>query len=203
MTAWWKRLRDELDRRNWSVVEFERRTGIDKSKLYKYVTGEVSQPRGDSFALMSEALEVNETWLRTGRGIRTTCLPILGAVRAGEEWSRRTDQDRTVAFELEHDDYLALEVEGTSMAPAFRNGDIVICSLAWGRTLMEMGTEFWPRVECAVQLWDGRGLLKYVVGGSRSGLFTLRSYNPDFDDLVDVEVDWIAPVVWIKRGLSR
>jgi len=203
MTTWWKRLRDELDRRGWSVVEFERRTGIDKSKLYKYVTGEVSQPRGDAFELMSLALEVNETWLRTGRGMRSAHLPLFGKVGAGECWTQIECKEKTVSFELEHDEYIALQVSGSSMAPVFRNGDIVLCSLAWGRQLMKKAPNPWPRMECAVKLTAKEGVLKYVVPGSKAGVYTLRSYNPDYPDLIDVEVEWIAPVVWIKRTLRR
>ena len=202
MDRWWKRIRDELNRKGWSVVEFERRTGIDRGRLYKYVTGEVDQPRGDAFSRMSTALGVNEWWLRTGQGARSNRLPILGTVEAGETWTAHGagGERNFVDFDLDAEDYVALEVSGTSMSPAYRNGDVVIC--AKRPNLAVLANEFngIKRMDCAVQTVEGIGYLKIVMPGKRPGLFTLRSYNPDFADIEDVQLEWLAPVVWIKRS---
>ncbi len=205
MYPWWKRIRDELDRKGWSVVEFERRTGIDRGRLYKYVTGEVDQPRGDAFSRMSEALGVNEWWLRTGQGARSNRLPVVGIVSSGEIWKPidREDQDiKFIDFDLGDVDHIAIEVSGSSMAPAYRRGDVVICSR---RLLTQVDANapfpFARWTDCAVRTLDGTGYLKYVVPGRQTGRFTLRSYNPDHPDLEDVQLHWLAPVVWIKRSL--
>lgn len=201
MDRWWKRIRDGLDRKGWSVVEFERRTGIDRGRLYKYVTGEVDQPRGDAFARMSAALGVNEWWLRTGQGARSNHLPILGVIETGEAWTAETDdaERRYVDFDLEAEDYVALEVAGTSMAPAYRSGDLVICARKPAAAVGSAASNG-RRLDCAVQVSGGPGYLKIVIAGKKPGLFTLRSYNPDCPDIVDVPLEWLAPVVWIKRS---
>lgn len=196
MDRWWKRVRDELNRKGWSVVEFERRTGIDRGRLYKYVTGEVDQPRGDAFARMSQAMGVNEWWLRTGQGARSNQLPLTGTVGPGEMWQPYTgsEPDRThVDFDLGGEDHFAFTILGSSMAPAYRNGDIVLC--------VKCNPDFsgGKRVDCAVRTRDGIGYLKSVTQGKRAGLYTLRSYNSDFPDLDDVQLEWLAPVVWIRR----
>ena len=203
MHSWWKRVRDELDRKGWSVVEFERRTGIDKGRLYKYVTGEVVQPRGDAFARMSDALGVNEWWLRTGGGARSSRLPVIGRMSAGEEWVAATDggsESQFVDFDLGSDDFFAIEVRGSSMAPAYRNGDMVICARRHTVDTRSVDPTIFRRRDCAVKAVDGSGYLKYVLPGRQDGLFTLRSYNPDFPDIENIPLQWIAPVVWIRRS---
>lgn len=204
MVAWWKRVRDELGRKGWSVVEFERRTGIDRGKLYKYVTGEVAQPRGDGFARMSTALGVNEWWLRTGEGVRSCRLPVIGQLSAGEEWlplGTESGNGRYIDFDLDQEEYFAIEVRGASMSPAYRDGDMVICArryeTAGGRAV---DSALYRRRDCAVCTQDGLGYLKYVIPGKQDGLFTLRSYNPDYPDLENIPLRWIAPVIWIRRG---
>ncbi len=204
MHAWWKRVRDELDRKGWSVVEFERRTGIDKGRLYKYVTGEVMQPRGDAFARMSQALGVNEWWLRTGDGARSSRLPVIGRLSGGEEWLPLADtmvDGHYVDFDLMRAEYFAIEVVGSAMAPAYRDGDMVICSRHQAVELSGIDTPNARRRDCVVQTVSGQGYLKSVMLGRGNGLFTLRSYNPDFPDIEDVDLAWIAPVMWIRRGL--
>ena len=203
MQSWWKRVRDELDRKGWSVVEFERRTGIDKGRLYKYVTGEVVQPRGDAFARMSQALGVNEWWLRTGEGARSSRLPLIGVLSAGEAWEAIPEggqEARYVDFEL-NGDVFAIEVRGSSMSPAYRDGDVVICA----RRLKVDQRPFDPtsirRRDCAVKTTAGHYYLKYVLPGRGDNTFTLRSYNPDNPDIENVSLEWIAPVAWVRRQL--
>lgn len=203
MHSWWKRVRDELDRKGWSVVEFERRTGIDKGRLYKYVTGEVVQPRGDAFARMSLALGVNEWWLRTGEGARSSRLPVIGRLSAGEQWvalGEGPQENKYVDFDLGSDDFFAIEVVGASMSPAYRNGDMVICARKHTVDPRSTDPAIFRRRDCAVKTVEGAGYLKYVLPGARDGVFTLRSYNPDFSDIENVPLLWIAPVVWIRRG---
>ncbi|MBI1207020.1 MAG: helix-turn-helix domain-containing protein [Azospirillum sp.] len=203
MDSWWKRIRIELDRKKWSVVEFERRTGIDRGRLYKYVTGEVEQPRGDAFTRMAKALDVSEWWLRTGEGTRSVRLAVIGQISAGEQWVPLpvgAEGERLIDFDLGSDESIVLEVLGTSMAPAYRNGDLVVCSRKYHNHIDQVDPSQFSRIDCAVMTTDGRGFLKFVVAGRTPGIFTLRSYNPDFQDIEDVELQWIAPVVWIRRS---
>ena len=203
MHSWWKRVRDELDRKGWSVVEFEKRTEIDKGRLYKYVTGEVVQPRGDAFARMSKAFGVNEWWLRTGEGARSSRLQVIGRLSSGEEWCalpESVSESKFIDFDLGREDFLAIEVHGASMSPAYRDGDVVICSRRQIAGVRNSDPALFRRRDCAVKTVDGAGYLKYVIPGRSDGLFTLRSYNPDYPDIEDIHLQWIAPVVWIRRS---
>ena len=202
MQSWWKRVRDELDRKGWSVVEFERRTGIDKGRLYKYVTGEVVQPRGDAFARMSQALGVTEWWLRTGEGARSSRLAVGGVLSAGESWEAIPEggpEAKYIDFELTGDAF-AIEVRGSSMSPAYRDGDVVICARKLRVDHRGFDVSTVRRRDCAVRTASGEHYLKYVIPGRGDNLFTLRSYNPDYPDIENVGVEWVAPVAWIRRN---
>jgi len=203
MSSWWKRVREELDRRGWSIVEFERRTGIDRGRLYKYVTGEVCQPRGDAFVRMATALEVEEWWLRSGEGFRSRKIPIIGRVLAGESWETTPDPAAVSGhFDLDPPpgDVVALQVVGASMVPVYRDGDLIICHRKYQTNLAALDLSRLHRVDCAVKVAGGKGYIKFLVPGATRGLFTLRSYNPDYPDLPNVELEWIAPVVWVRRN---
>lgn len=49
-----------------------------------------------------------------------------------------------------------------------------------------------------VRLADGRTMVKKVGRGSRPGLYTLISYNPDDEDIEDVEIEWVAPFTLVR-----
>lgn len=199
MNTWWKRVRDELDRKGWTVLELERRTGIDKGRLHKYVTGEVAQPRGDAFARMSNALGVNEWWLRTGEGVHSSRLPIIGCLSAGEQWIPFAENEagtRFIDFDIGPGVYFAIEVSGTSMSPVYRDGDTIICL----RDVRMPDPALLRRRDCAVKTKDGDGYFKCVIPGRSEGFFTLRSYNPDYPDIENVALEWVAPVAWIRRA---
>ena len=68
MTTWAKRLNDTLKKSGWSKAELARRSGVGYDSLNKYLSGKVSQPRGDSLPRLAQTLGVNVLWLREGVG---------------------------------------------------------------------------------------------------------------------------------------
>ena len=105
-----------------------------------------------------------------------------------------------IDFDLGREDFFAIEVQGASMSPAYRDGDIVICSRRQISDLRNVDPAQFRRRDCAVKTADGRGFLKNVIPGRSEGVFTLRSYNPDYPDIENAALQWIAPVVWIRRN---
>ena len=56
-------------------------------------------------------------------------IQITGYVGAGEKFTPIADGALdTITFDLEADEIIAVQVRGDSMSPAYRNGDILICS---------------------------------------------------------------------------
>ena len=68
METWAKRLNDSLKQSGWSNAELARRSGLGYDSLNKYLSGKVSQPRGDSLPRLAETLGINALWLRDGAG---------------------------------------------------------------------------------------------------------------------------------------
>jgi len=66
MAPWAKRLNTALKKSGWSKAELARRSGVGYDNLNKYLSGKVSQPRGDSLPRLAGALGIDSTWLRDG-----------------------------------------------------------------------------------------------------------------------------------------
>ena len=84
----------------------------------------------------------------------------------------------------------AVLVKGDSMYPWLRDGDAVLYG---DKTSYPHGRE------CVVKLKDGRAFIKQVERG-RPGRFNLISYNAP--PILDAEIEWAAPVLWIRRRNS-
>lgn len=91
---------------------------------------------------------------------------------------------------------IALEVRGESMLPKYEPGDVVYIQRQHEGILPSYIGQY-----CAIRLWSGETYIKRLAYGSREGLFTLQSLNAA--DLVDVEVEWATPVLFIMPFVSR
>ena len=124
-------------------------------------------------------------------------IPAVGYVGAGEVIFALDDHARGAGIEEieapggvgEH--AFAVVVRGNSMAPRFKDGEY----LGYSRDEGLDPTRCYGR-ECVVETRDGRKLVKILERGSRPGVFTLVSVNSSVPIEQDVELDWIAPVVW-------
>jgi hypothetical protein len=83
-------------------------------------------------------------------------------------------------------------VRGSSGAPAFDDGDTVF----WG-ALTPPPTDP-PRKPVIAKVKDGALMLKKILPGTMPGRFHLVSINPATAALLDVELEGIARIGWIK-----
>lgn len=91
---------------------------------------------------------------------------------------------------------IALVVDGSSMLPKYRDGDIIYVQRTHDGVLDDYIGE-----DCAVRLATGETYVKQLARGSAPNLFTLRSLNaPDMDD---VELEWATPVLFIMPARAR
>jgi transcriptional regulator with XRE-family HTH domain len=198
MKGWHERLRAALERKGWSQAELARRSGVGIEKIRKYHQGKVDQPRGDVIGRLADALGIEELWLRDGRGPEMSTVPLVGYVGAGESFYPVDDLAQGsaldgVELELDGADPIAIEVRGTSMMPVYRPGDRLLCSRHRG-----VDIEACIGKDCIVRLTSGEGYIKKLARGSRSGTYTLLSYNAD--PIYDVTLEWCAPVLWVRRA---
>lgn len=198
MEAWHDRLYAAWKRTGWSKVELGRRSGIAGESIYKYLKGEVKQPRGDTFHRLADALGVHYTWLRNGVGAEFGRVPVVGYLGADQAYHHFGDLDqgagrRDVDFSIEGADPVAVEVRTASMRPVYRPGDYLVCS----RVDATDEGKFLGR-ECVVKLKSSEGYVKKVIRGRQPGRYTLVAYG--VEEIPDVELEWAAPIVWIKRA---
>lgn len=85
---------------------------------------------------------------------------------------------------------VGVRVRGDSMYPVYSEGDLLF--YAEQRNPAELIGR-----ECVVRLADGRLFIKIIRRGATPGRYSLHAHNaPPLDD---VEIDWAAPVQWIRR----
>jgi len=77
------------------------------------------------------------------------------------------------------------------MHPAYEEGSVIFYS-------KHLPAQDLINRRAIVQLKDGRIFIKVLRRGSEPDLWTLQSLNPLYSDIEDQEVDWAAPIDWIK-----
>lgn len=84
---------------------------------------------------------------------------------------------------------VAVEVEGTSMAPTYEPGAV----LFYSRDTMGVPTEAIGRI-CVCEDDTGKAWVKQIKIGSEEGTFSLISVNPEADNMHGIRLRWAAPV---------
>lgn len=196
--SWNQRAKTVLRQRGWKIAELAKRAGVDLEALYKQLRG-VDQPRGDTLKKIAAALGVSLVWLRDGEGAAVTEIPVVGFMSAGESFTPFDDFPKGGGHDMVALDFgtysIAIEIRGSSMLPVYRPGDRIMCDKLEGEAMSRAVNR-----DCAVLTATGEGYIKRVQKGSRRGLYTLRSYNPDFADIPDQALAWAAPIAWVRRG---
>ncbi len=136
------RLLKAMDLRGLKQVDLCERTGIGKSSISTYLSGEY-EPKQRNLFKIAEALQVNVAWLmgkedvpmegpmETGHSIdnllpiKRRKVPLLGDIAAGEPiWAQESHEDYVLADGDVPCDF-ALKVKGDSMEPLLLDGDVV------------------------------------------------------------------------------
>ena len=133
-----------------------------------------------------------------GRATRRGNIPVIGLAQAGSEgffddggfpvgasWKEVTFPD------IGDDNAYALEVSGDSMAPMYRENDIIIVS---------PNADIRRRDRVVVKTRSGEVMAKILVRKTANRI-ELASLNPDYEDRsLDVrDVAWIARIIWASQ----
>lgn len=133
-----ERLRTAMELRGMRQAELAKRTGIGKSSICTYLSGDYA-PKPDNVYRLAEALRVEPGWLM-GRDVPMEARPLphpellsvrrrrirmLGDVAAGEPIYADEQADNYVGVDGELECDFALRVKGDSMSPRLLDGDIV------------------------------------------------------------------------------
>ena len=134
MSTFQQRLRKAMFMKGIRQAEIAERSGIDKSKISRYVGGK-NMPSGDTLIKLAAALGVDAAWL-SGEAPDvdpyelipppTNEVKILGSVAAGIPITAQEDVIGVVCSDIQKPGMFALKIKGDSMSPRIMDGDIVL-----------------------------------------------------------------------------
>lgn len=201
---WFKnRLRDL----NKTQVQLARHAGMEPSRLSE-ILGSRREVKIDEAAAFAEFLDVSiDTLLnKLGSGYKPparSVIPVVGYVGAGEMVLAFDDHAlgngiREIEAPPGAEGSFAVEVVGHSMHPRFKSGDCIVYDREAGLDVSNC-----YGLECVVETRDGQKLIKLVEQGSRRGTLTLVSINSAFPIMMNVPVEWVAPITWVRPSRTR
>lgn len=175
--------------------------GIDAARITEILNNKrrVSYDEAVDIAEFLET-DLDEIVARLGKTYTSPArkrIPAVGYVGAGEvifamdDHERGAGLDEIEALPGEPEGGFAVVVRGNSMAPRFKDGEYLGYSRSRG-----LDPDRCVGVECVVQTRDGRKLVKVLERGRKRGTFNLVSVNDSVPTERDVELEWVAPVVW-------
>lgn len=199
------RIKYLMQEMNFRQVDFARKIDIDTSNLSKYLNGRL--PISDSLInKLVVNLGVSKQWLEEGSDIPfPKALPTTTvnaeAIQIPQQGTPVYDIDVTAGMmpraSMFADDQIVgwvnlpdvkqagcriVKVSGDSMSPVIKNGDYIAV-----RELTNLQHIFWGQIY--VVLLDDYRMLKYVRRNEDPTLVTLRSANPEYDDMEIARAD--------------
>ena len=192
-SKWRERLNDLIKQRGIGRKPLSRQAGLSE-KVVEQVLTVTANPGVETLAAIAKALGVSIGYLYDGECALAQRVNIIGAVTAGDGWTIYDDGLDEIEMSVPGGAPVGLEVVGDSMAPVYRDGDILI-----GGKKTSHFTDL-LRHDCIIQTTSGQRVVKYLSRGRIRGRFTLRSYNPAHEDIEDAELEWAAPIAWVCRG---
>lgn len=189
-----KKLRIERGFR--SAAEAAREMGVSIPTYSAHENGTTPPPR-DEVIRYAEFYRTTTDFILTGKGRprRGSRIPVVGYVGLGglvvpfDAYERGDGLDHIdVPFDL-LPSAQAVIGRGTSMLPAYEDGDILIYD-----EISEDPSGFVGR-RVVVKLQDGRILVKRLRKGSMPGFWTLESFNDQ--PIEDVAVSWVARIKYV------
>lgn len=189
-------LRKIMDRKGVRPTTLSQAVG-DSKTLVKDLLTKTNDVRIGTLIRLASALDVDLDEL-----LSRPRVPIAGRIGAGGSiaWmdvGEEIDPDLTVPRPPGVTGKLvALMVDGSSMLPKYKAGDIIYIQRTHEGVLEEYIGE-----DCAVRLVTGETFIKQLVKGSEPERFTLRSLNAP--DIENVQIEWATPVLFIMPAKSR
>lgn len=192
---WRQRLSRLIIERGFSRKSLSRAAGLGETYL-RDVIDIGRDPGVEKLTIICDLLGVPIEYVLHGDGAVAQRVPIIGAVAgAVESWIPIDDERSEIELTVGGGGApIALEVRGDSMRPAYRPGDIIIASRATSGSFQRL-----LGLDCVVLTKSGERYVKFLIKGGMRHRFNLRSYATGFDDIENVELEWAAPIMWVRR----
>jgi transcriptional regulator with XRE-family HTH domain len=152
-------------------------------------TGDV---KASTLQAIADALGMSLAELYEGDETLFQRIPVVGYLTAHEEWKEREARE-PIDLHIEGE-ALAIEVRDNSLAPVYRNGDMLIGVIRKGGRY-----DNYVGLDCIVKTAEGERYIKYLARGTMRGRFNLRSYDASQKDVENAHLEWVAPIAWIRR----
>jgi phage repressor protein C with HTH and peptisase S24 domain len=203
----WSAIDRLAETRGLSVSALARSAGLDPTAFNKSKRiGPDGRPRWPSTESLAKIFEAANADLREFFGLpepaprkaASRTVPLIGLAQAGsggffgENGLPQGEAWDAVAFPAEgQKDVFAIEVQGDSMLPLYRDGDTLI---------VEPGADVRKGDRVVVRTRDGEVLAK-VLARKTARQLELQSLNPAHPDRsFDMgEIEWIARVIWASQ----
>lgn len=189
-----------------SASGLARRSGLDPTTFNrsKRIASD-GRPRWPSTESIAKALDATNTNLDSFMGLLSggapasrRTVPLIGLAQAGDGgyfddggFPIGQGWDEIAFPGVEHDHAYALEISGDSMAPAFRDGDVV---------LVAPGAPVRRGDRVVVKTREGEVMAKELARSTAKQV-ELRSINPEHADRTfqASEIAWMARIVWASQ----
>jgi len=180
----------EMDRAGLRGKTLSRAAGLNEQAV-RDLMATVEDPKISSLLKLADALRVPPG------NLFANLVPVVGSVSGeGAVSFLESDVDPQLAPQppVAFRSVVAFRVDTEDLMPAHRDHDLLYITRE--HHLIEQS---FLEEECIVRLLDGRTFLKTLRRGTKEGLFSLCGLDGD-PDLVDVRVDWAAPVLFTMRS---
>lgn len=188
-----KRLKEAIEKSGYSYVELERITGISKSSIQRYATGETKKIPIECIEKIAVATKTSSRWimgwedkekpLEPNASIppqyNVRMVPVYESVSAG--FGAHAEDMVTgymplyIVSDSEAENTIVIKVQGDSMYPKIENGD----------SIQVLRQDFADNGQVAVLLIDGEdAVVKQFFHDRKAKTVTLHSFNPDYKDRV-------------------
>lgn len=199
----WNRIDDLAFQFHLSPSGLAKKAGLDPTSFNKSKRisndGRARWPSTESIAKVMRCLDISAVdffggELPTEKNVvhEKTALPLVGFARAGQggypeahDWDEIEFPSNTAAKQI------ALTVQGDSMLPLYREGDILI---------VEPDAKIVPGDRVVVRTTEGEVLAKSLLKISDRN-FILGSMNNAYENLTVARktIDWLARIVWVSQ----
>lgn len=196
---WKKRLEERIKDLGLTEAEVLRRAGLNRAFLSNLDTGKSGRPRIDSLQALANAVGWSLYNLFDDGAPGGLKLDIQYRIQADEMWAERgSERPRELPLTFLSQDLVTLEIETNDYrSSGYRRGDVVSGVRSFGRHIDNL-----IGLECIIETESGERLFKVLAKGSVRGRYTLKSLDPQNEDIPDVKIKWAAAILFIIRGLA-
>lgn len=187
------RLLERMTRLGHDKKSLSKAAGKNDTYVQNIISGKSKDPGVDAIRSLCKVLGMTTAELLDGKAAPPLKVPIIGEITYADRWKQyrlREHTPQTLDLWTNADDIIAVRVHETSVSSRYQRGDVVL-----GRRNIGAHADNYIGQHCIIKTVDDQTYIKVLTRGSIDGHYTLRSSDPTVEDLQDVRLAWVAPIV--------